>query len=92
MEFLFACKEDKPALRECTLDSVVAAKLLTNEDSSDLARDRKSRRYLASAVATQEATDEASMRNVTDGSMQMLSPSVSPLDNGCRTRQEEKKA
>ncbi len=46
MEFLFACKEDKPALRECTLDSVVAAKLLTNEDSSDLVLDRKSRENL----------------------------------------------
>ena len=40
----------------------------------------------------QKATDEGSMRNVADCSMQMPSPSVSPLDNGCRTRREGKKA
>ena len=38
IEFLFARKEDKPALRECTL----------------LVLDPKSRLNLASAVATQE--------------------------------------
>ena len=40
IEFLFARKEEKTALRKCTLASAVTAKLLTNKGSRDLALDR----------------------------------------------------